>query len=242
MKKNKKKILAGDKIKTSRSNWKFSKSVVKVFDKHVSTSVPLYSEAHKLICKMSDYFIKEKSNIIDIGSSTGTLINLLNKRHEVKSKVKFIGIESEKEMVLASKKKTKNKNIKFIQKKIQNIILPKNDMTCSVYTIQFIPPSQRQIIYNKIYKSLNWGGAFFLFEKVRGPDARFQDILTGTYNDYKHEAGYNYEEIASKTQSLRGVLEPFSTKGNLGLLKRSGFKDIIVIFKYICFEGYLAIK
>ena len=115
-------------------------------------------------------------------------------------------------------------------------------MTCSVYTIQFIPPSQRQIIYNKIYKSLNWGGAFFLFEKVRGPDARFQDILTGTYNDYKLEAGYNYEEIASKTQSLRGVLEPFSTKGNLGLLKRSGFKDIIVIFKYICFEGYLAIK
>ena len=110
-------------------------------------------------------------------------------------------------------------------------------MISSVYTIQFINPSKRQQIYKKIYNSLNWGiRTFFLFEKVRGPDARFQDILTGTYNDYKLDEGYNYEEITIKTQSLRGVLEPFSTNGNLGLLKRAGFKDILIIFKYICFE------
>ncbi len=54
--------------------------------------------------------------------------------------------------------------------------------------------------------------------------------------------GYNYDEMSIKSQSLRGVLEPFSTNGNLGLLKRAGFKDILIIFKYICFEGYLAIK
>ena len=67
--------------------------------------------------------------------------------------------------------------------------------------------------------------------------------MTGTYNDFfKLDNSYEYDEIAIKTQSLRGVLEPFSTNGNLGLLKRAGFKDILVIFKYICFEGYLAIK
>ena len=239
--KNKKKF-AGDKIKTTRSNWKFDKSVVSVFDKHVSSSVPLYDKAHELIIKMSDYFIKDDSKIIDIGSSTGTLIKSLNKRHKIKSKIQYIGIESEKEMVKASIKKIKKKNIKFVNKKIENFKLPKSDMVSSVYTIQFIHPSKRQQIYKKIYNSLNWGGAFFLFEKVRGPDARFQDILTGTYNDFKLDNGYNYDEIAIKTQSLRGVLEPFSTNGNLGLLKRAGFKDILVIFKYICFEGYLAIK
>ena len=129
---------------------------------------------------MSDYLAKDDSKIIDIGSSTGTLINSLNKRHKIKSKIQYIGIESEKEMVKASIKKIKKKNIKFV-KKIENFKLPKNDMVSSVYTIQFIHPSKRQQIYKKIYNSLNWG-AFFLFEKVRGPDARFQDILTGTYN------------------------------------------------------------
>jgi tRNA (cmo5U34)-methyltransferase len=145
-------------------------------------------------------------------------------------------------MVKASNKKIHKKNIKFVNKKIENFKLPKNDMISSVYTIQFINPSKRQQIYKKIYNSLNWGGAFFLFEKVRGPDARFQDIITGTYNDYKLDVGYNFEEISIKTQSLRGVLEPFSTNGNLDLLKRAGFKDIMIIFKYICFEGFLAIK
>jgi tRNA (cmo5U34)-methyltransferase len=46
----------------------------------------------------------------------------------------------------------------------------------------------------------------------------------------------------AKTRSLKGVLEPFSTQGNIQLLKRSGFKDIMTVFKYGCFEGFLAIK
>ena len=42
----------------------------------------------------------------------------------------------------------------------------------------------------KIFKSLNWGGAFFLIEKVRGPDARFQDIMTQIYREFKQDQGY----------------------------------------------------
>ena len=42
--------------------------------------------------------------------------------------------------------------------------------------MQFINPKFRQIYLNKIYNSLNWGGAFS-FEKIRGNDARFQDMF-----------------------------------------------------------------
>jgi len=52
----------------------------------------------------------------------------------------------------------------------------------------------------------------------------------------------NSDEIISKTRSLKGVLEPFSTQGNLDLLKRAGFVDIQIIMNYICFQGFLAIK
>lgn len=86
------------------------------------------------------------------------------------------------------------------------------------------------------------GGAFFLIEKVRGSDARFQDILNQVYIEYKLSKGYSSTEIINKGRSLKGILEPFSTKGNVDLLKRAGFKDIITIFKYACFEGFLAIK
>ena len=67
-------------------------------------------------------------------------------------------------------------------------------------------------------------------------------MMTALYTDYKIDQGYNAEEIVSKTRSLKGVLEPFSTAGNLDLFKRAGFVDVMSIFKYVCFEGFLAIK
>jgi len=66
------------------------------------------------------------------------------------------------------------------------------------------------------------GGAFLYFEKVRPPDARFQDIMTGIYNEYKLEQGYSPDEIIQKSRSLKGVLEPFSTQGNIDMLPRAG--------------------
>jgi tRNA (cmo5U34)-methyltransferase len=93
-----------------------------------------------------------------------------------------------------------------------------------------------------IYRSLNWGGAFVLFEKVRAPDARFQDIMSAIYVDFKLENGYSPEEVLGKASSLKGILEPFSTQGNLDMLQRAGFVDTMTIYKHVCFEGILAIK
>ena len=81
-----------------------------------------------------------------------------------------------------------------------------------------------------------------IFDKVRAPDARFQEMMTTLYNEYKLSSGYSAEEILNKSLSLKGILEPFSSKANLEMLKRSGFSDIMTIFKFITFEGYLAIK
>jgi tRNA (cmo5U34)-methyltransferase len=37
-------------------------------------------------------------------------------------------------------------------------------------------------------------------------------------------------------------MEPFSTQGNTDMLRRAGFVDIVTVHKYVCFEGFLAIK
>ena len=115
-------------------------------------------------------------------------------------------------------------------------------MISSFFTMQFIKPSRRQLMFNKIFNSLDWGGCFFLFEKVRYPDARFQDIMNQLYIDYKLRKDYTSEQIITKSKSLKGILEPFSTQGNIDLAKRSGFTDYCTIFKNICFEGILFIK
>ena len=115
-------------------------------------------------------------------------------------------------------------------------------MIVANYTIQFLPPRIRQAVIDKIYQALNWGGAFCMFEKVRAPDGRFQDYANQVYVEFKLESGFNEAEIVNKTRSIKGVMEPFSTQGNLDLLRRAGFIDVMTIQKYVCFEGFLAIK
>lgn len=229
------------KILAKNSSWSFEKNVPKKFSYHIKQSVPFYEEGHNIICNISDFFLKKNSYVYDIGSSTGTLLNKLANRHNNK-KINFYGIETVKEMIIQSKVENKNNKIKYINKDIKKIFLKKSDLIISYYTIQFIDPKYRQQVLDKIYKTLNWGGAFLMFEKIRASDARFQDIYTQIYNDFKLNQDFTEKEIINKSRSLKGILEPFSDYGNMGLLKRSGFSDIISVFQWFCFKGYLAIK
>ncbi|MEA2011894.1 MAG: methyltransferase domain-containing protein [Verrucomicrobiota bacterium] len=231
----------GEGVEFENASWNFGKNVVDSFEEHVKRSVPLYSEGHELILKMSDYFIKDDSIAYDIGCSAGLLTYRLAKYNQNKS-AKVVGLDIESAMIKKATKKYKLSNLEYVNDDILAYDFSKTDFVVSYYTMQFISPNQRQILFDKIYDMLNWGGAFLLFEKVRAPDARFQDIMSSVYVDYKLEQGYKSNEIIAKSRSLKGVLEPFSTQGNIDLLKRAGFVDYMSIMKYVCFEGFLAIK
>lgn len=234
-----------NKINKKIGSWDFSGNVPKNFVHHASKSIPGYFEGHNLIISLSDYFLEKDTNCYDIGSSTGELLFKMSNYTNKKIK-KFIGLDTEKSMIKLSNKKRKKldkkNNVKFINKSIQKVKLDRSSMIIAYYTIQFIPPSVRQAVIDKIYKSLKWGGCFIMFEKIRGEDARFQDIYTSLYNDFKEKNKFSLNEIFNKQKSLRGILEPFSNYGNTTMLKRAGFKDISSIYQNICFKGYLAIK
>tara|TARA_B100000767_G_C19773797_1_gene541472 strand:+ start:4708 stop:5106 length:399 start_codon:yes stop_codon:yes gene_type:complete len=125
---------------------------------------------------------------------------------------------------------------------IENVEFPASNLVISYYTMQFVMPAVRQATFQRIYESLDWGGAFILFEKVRGADARFQDYGSQIDTEFKLENEFKEEEILNKSKSLKGFMEPFSTAGNYELLQRAGFVDSITIFKWVCFQGILAIK
>ncbi len=231
---------ADKKIKTSRSNWKFDKNVALNFDNHVKKSVPYYEHAHEIILGLSDFFLKNDSNCNDLGCSNGSLLKKISTRHQNKN-FTLNGYDNSIEMIKIAKKNFKDKRIKFLLKDITKLKLKKNDLTLSLFTMQFIPPKKRQLLFNRIYNSLNWGGAFVLCEKIRGSDARFQDILNFLYFDFKSK-NFSQREILNKELSLRGVMEPFTMKANIDFLKRAGFKDIMPVYQYLCFAGFLAIK
>ena len=227
-----------------RGAWSFGGNIPNKFEKHIANSIPYYLEGHEIITKLSDFFLFEGSSCYDLGCSTGNLLIKMSK-YTNKKKIIYNGVEIEKKMYSFAKKNIKRKeikNIKLFNSDLKKIKINKSNYIISYYTMQFIHPSFRQSIFDKIYKSLNWGGAFIIFEKIRGNDARFDNILNSLYFDFKEENNFSSQGILNKSKSLRGVLEPFSDSGNLGFLKRSGFRDIQTIFHHLCFKGYLCIK
>lgn len=233
----------GDGIDAYRASWTFGGDVPDKFVEHAQRSIPGYHEGHDLTCRLSDYFVHEDSICYDLGTSTGQLIRKLAEYNSKKKGVLWIGIDSEESMVkMAAKHCADISNIEIHCDDILNFAYESSDFIVASYVMQFVRPRNRQEMFNIVYKTLNWGGAFILFEKVRGGDARFQDILTSLYTEFKLRNGFTAEEVINKSFSLKSVLEPFSSQANLDLLKRAGFVDIMTIQKNLCFEGFLAIK
>jgi len=233
-------VSAGDEIIAENAAWTFGGDTARRMDQHLEKSVPLYHEGHDLVAKVADYFLSDGSLCYELGCSTAKLSSALAER---KKRARFIGIDREQTMIDEASKRCKDlKNIDLVVSDIIDVEFEKSDLVIAYYTMQFIPPKSRQVVFKKIFEALNWGGALILFEKVRAPDARFQDLATGLYTDFKLDMGYTPDEIIAKSRSLKGVLEPFSTQGNLDLMARSGFKDIMSVMKFVCFEGFLAIK
>ncbi len=237
--------MLGDKIKASVGAFNFGKNVHKNFEKHILKSVPFYLEGHELITRLSSFFLVNNSIAYDLGCSTGKLVQDIYSYNKDLKNLKIIGFDEESKMINHARKSLsakKRKNILYIKKNLKNFKLKKCDFVSSYYTLQFIKPKFRQKIFDEIYKSLNHGGGFIIFEKVRGNDARFQDILTQVYHEFKLNQGISKNEIYNKSLSIRGVLEPFTYKANIDFMKRAGFKDINSIMQYGPFAGFLAIK
>ncbi len=232
----------GDSILAGNADWTFGGDVSLKFDEHVSKSVPLYHEGHEIITRASDFFLANGSVCYDLGCSTGKLIRMLAERNRHRE-VKLIGIDKESGMVGQARKRCEGiENASIVESDLVSFDFEKADMIISYYTLQFIRPKERLRLASRIYEALSPKGAFFFFEKVRGPDARFQDIMSALYIEYKLDRGYKMEEVLAKLRSLKGVMEPFSTQENMALLRESGFSSVLSIMKYVCFEGLLAIK
>ncbi|MDB5748417.1 MAG: type 12 methyltransferase [Massilia sp.] len=229
-------------INQHNAGWSFE-NISEDFDDHIQKSIPLYKQGHELVCQYSDFFLKPDSVVYDIGCSTGQFLAKLARHHPQKTALRLVGIDTVEDMIgYAKKLSAEDPRMSFVVSNALDVEFDNCDMVVANYTIQFLPPRVRQTLIDAIYKALNWGGAFFMFEKVRAPDSRFQDYSNQVYIEFKLKNGFSEAEIINKARSIKGVMEPFSSQGNTDMLKRAGFTDIVTVQKYVCFEGFLAIK
>jgi tRNA (cmo5U34)-methyltransferase len=232
-----------DTISAVPGEWRFDKNVSKAFDSHVHKSVPFYDELQRMVIELSEYFVRDHSVVYDLGSSTGTTLELLSQAHAGKKDVQFIGFDLSKFMVKEARKKVNRPNVRFHHKDIMDAdFSPPADFLTSLFTMQFLTLAERRKLLMRIHDGLIEGGGLLIVEKVSAEHSCFEEIWTELYWDFKRRQGLTPEQILEKANSIRGVLKPLTADENIDLLSQTGFSRMEVFFKWYNWAGFLAVK
>lgn len=233
-----------DKVfnKTISKQFEFDEEVASVFDDMLDRSVPFYKEMQRLSIVFANNFLENGSKVYDLGCSTGTTLIELSK--SCNKTLNLIGIDSSEAMLeLASKKaKAFGVDIDFICSDIFDVNLKGAKVIFSNYTLQFIRPLQREKLIKKIYDSLEDDGIFIFSEKLVSQNSILNKQFIDEYYSFKKTQGYSEFEISQKREALENVLIPYTEDENNKMIKDAGFSHCELVFKWVNFATFIAIK
>lgn len=225
-------------------NFTFNDQVADVFDDMIERSVPLYRIVIDGIARLINQQHQERITVYDLGCSTGTTLLELSRRLPHKS-LRLVGIDNAPAMLDKARRKVamfgKTGSISFREDDIIQCSLSGADVVLCNYTLQFIKPSIRKKLVERIYQSLPGGGLLIVCEKVLA-DNFFEHRFTDIYHDFKRQQGYSELEISAKREALENVLIPATVENNLDLLKKAGFNQVEIFCKWFNFASFVALK
>ena len=229
-----------------KGSFEFDENTANVFDDMLKRSVPFYTEVQRMISELAKTFAQNKSNIYDLGCSTGTTLLNLAKNIDKKN-VKLIGIDYSAAMLKKARIKLKKnsvlKHCVLVNADLNKDFKIKNaSIAIMNLTLQFIRPLNRDSLISKIYNGLKENGCLILIEKILPHNSALSRIFIRLYYDYKIRKGYSRLEISNKREALENILVPYRYKENIELLARNGFKTIDEFFRWYNFCGVIAIK
>jgi len=223
----------------------FGAQTAEVFDDMLDRSVPFYDEMQRMICELAADFAVEGANVYDLGCSTGTTLQRLDRI--LPDGVSLYGIDSSPEMLdIAQKKLVQDKmshHCELICQDIDHGVAISNASAVIMnLTLQFVRPLNRDRIISSIAQGVNEGGCLILVEKVLSQNSTLNRLFIKHYYEFKKRNGYSELEIAQKREALENVLIPYHFDENRELLLRNGFKACDQFFRWYNFCGMIALK
>ncbi len=222
--------------------FQFDEQVAAVFDDMIERSVPFYRQNMELMVQLLLRRIKEGTRVVDLGSSTGSLLIETARRCRVEAE--FIGIDNAPAMVELAQKKAEafDTKVKFQCEDIMKADFCNADIIIANYTLQFIRPPVRIDLVTKIASSLKEDGMFLCSEKILMEDSWLNRQIIDIYHSYKREQGYSETEIMQKREALENVLVPYTLQENREMLLDGGFKRVDTLFQWANFATLAAFK
>jgi tRNA (cmo5U34)-methyltransferase len=225
----------------------FGAETATVFDDMLPRSVPFYREIQRMIGDLVADFAAPGTAIYDLGCSTATTFLQIAKVLSADLEVSFVGIDSSEEMLGIARRKLAQGAFSWpVELRHgdlnQGVRIENASVVMMVLTLQFIRPLYRESLVRSLYQGLADNGCVILVEKVLAEDSTLNRLFIQHYYEMKRRNGYSDLEIAQKREALENVLVPYRLEENRDLLRKQGFRQVDVFFKWYNFCGIVARK
>jgi tRNA (cmo5U34)-methyltransferase len=228
------------------TNWVFDDKVANVFTDMVQRSIPGYSSIITMIGLLTARFVQPNTQLYDLGCSLGAVTLTMQQNVSV-SGCKIIAVDNSAAMLDGCREHLKPHidpqiPVEILQADIRNIEIHSSSVVVLNFTLQFLPPDDRQALIERIYHGLKPGGLLVLSEKFRFADSALDELLIEMHHAFKKQNGYSELEISQKRTMLENVMRLDTLQTHQTRLKQAGFTDNYLWFQCLNFSSLIAIK
>jgi tRNA (cmo5U34)-methyltransferase len=227
------------------TGFRFDDQVVAVFPDMIKRSVPGYSTIIHMIGQIAERYAQAGTRLYDLGCSLGAAT--LAMRHRINAAdVNIIAIDNSPDMIERCRAVLAADSgeipVQLICGDIQDAVIDQASMTVLNFTLQFIPPTERDAVLRRIAAGTVAGGVLILSEKIAFEDEEHQNLMIELHHNFKRANGYSDLEIAQKRTALENVLIPETLKTHQQRLLNVGFRSVDCWFQCFNFASIIAFK
>jgi len=226
-------------------NFSFDETVVDVFPDMINRSVPGYSTLINVAGILSSQYAQAGSQLYDLGCSLGA-VTLSMRRWLTQPDCRIIAVDNSEAMLSRCRQyvsdDTVDVPVEFLSADIQDVSIERASVVVLNLTLQFIDPSHRVEMIEKIYAGMLAGGVLLLSEKLTFNDDAESEFFTEMHHAFKRSNGYSELEVSQKRAALDNVLVPETRAQHERRLRDVGFSDVRQWFQCLNFVSFIAVK
>lgn len=241
-----------NKIDTIYSEYKeriakfvFDDKVVAVFDDMIRRSVPGYAASVAMTKVFAEQYAQSASNCYDLGCSLGACTVAMRKGIN-KPDCRIIAVDNSEAMIQRCREiacqDISDVPVDVVLSDIRDIQIERASVVVLNYTLQFIPPMERDALIQRVFDGILPGGCLILSEKIAFSNQTQQQFQIDMHHHFKRLNGYSDTEIAQKRKAIENVLIPDTLTKHKERLSVCGFENIMLWFQCFNFVSLAAFK
>jgi len=225
--------------------FRFDDSVARVFPDMIRRSVPGYATIVSMTGLLAGRYALPGSRLYDLGCSLGASTLAMRANLQAPG-CEIVAVDNSAAMLARCRAELERAGpgdtpVTPVESDLQEVAIENASVVVLNFTLQFVPPGQRDQVIRTIRKGLLPGGILVLSEKVRFEDPHLDALNIDLHHQFKRANGYSELEVAQKRTALENVLVRETLATHRRRIIDAGFTSCDVWFQCFNFASLIAL-